>query len=260
MKKRNTFILVWLVWFVSLAPASAACPFQAWQTYKETDLLKYETSNTYLLVNDHMKIDADGAPNAYHPDNIGLDYLANAGYPDMSWWPDVLVSDPDNPAVAYQQQEGEFKGYFISKTALFDASKKMTDTARFVDARKIPYLVYPSSFYSMPGTGRLGDFGYALNTATGDASWFVVADIGPKTAKLGEVSIALAEKLGGKNVNPRTGAGAPKGNVLYVIFPYTSRDNKWPVSEEQIQRVVEAELDKIGGKGILKNCYERNTE
>ena len=30
----------------------------------------------------------------------------------------------------------------------------------------------------------------------------VVADIGPSNAKLGEMSIALAEKLGGKNVNP----------------------------------------------------------
>ena len=28
-----------------------------------------------------MTIDADGAPNAYHPDNTGLDDLANAGTP-----------------------------------------------------------------------------------------------------------------------------------------------------------------------------------
>ena len=31
-----------------------------------------------------MTIDADGAPNAYHPDNLGLDDLANAGTPG-SW-------------------------------------------------------------------------------------------------------------------------------------------------------------------------------
>ena len=32
-----------------------------------------------------MTIDADGAPDAYHPDDIGRDYLANAGEPG-NWW------------------------------------------------------------------------------------------------------------------------------------------------------------------------------
>jgi len=36
-----------------------------------------------------MSIDADGAPNAYHPDNIGLDDLKNAGYPNTSWWKNI---------------------------------------------------------------------------------------------------------------------------------------------------------------------------
>ena len=52
-----------------------------------------------------MTIDADGAPNAYHPDNIGLDDLKNAGYPNTSWWKNILVPDPQNPNRAYEQRE-----------------------------------------------------------------------------------------------------------------------------------------------------------
>jgi len=37
-----------------------------------------------------LTIDADGAYRAYHPKNIGLDYLANAGSPG-NWW--ALVTD-----------------------------------------------------------------------------------------------------------------------------------------------------------------------
>ena len=36
-----------------------------------------------------MTIDAAGAPNAYHPDNIGLDDLANAGSP--AHWDGIMT-------------------------------------------------------------------------------------------------------------------------------------------------------------------------
>ena len=40
--------------------------------------------STAFFYESGMTIDADGAPNAYHPDNTGLDDLANAGAPG-SW-------------------------------------------------------------------------------------------------------------------------------------------------------------------------------
>lgn len=62
-------------------------------------------------------------------------------------------------------------------------------------------ILLPGCFYKRKGTGRLGDPGFAFNLSTGDASLFVVADIGPQNAKLGEISIALAEGIGGEELS-----------------------------------------------------------
>lgn len=234
----------------------SSCDFEPWITYQGTVLSSHPTSSAYLFSSTHMAIDADGAPNAYHPDDVGLDFLANAGYPDASWWDAVLVRDPINPSQAYRQPDGEFAGYFVSKTSLQDTSKLETDPTRYVDARNIPYLVFPGSFYRQTGTGLLGDLGYALNLATGETSPFVVADIGPSRARLGEVSIALAEGLGGNNVNPRNGAGSPQGEMLYVVFPYSSRTHPWPLSIEDINRHASSILAEIGGIESIRTCED----
>jgi len=44
-----------------------------------------------------MTIDADGAPNAYHPDNIGLDDLSNAGSP--GYWMGLAKNADGEPFV-----------------------------------------------------------------------------------------------------------------------------------------------------------------
>jgi hypothetical protein len=249
------FLLI-IVWTLVSIPrfAGAECRFAEWQEYSGTSLLSHPSASAYMFSSTHMAVDADGAPNAYHPDDTGLDYLANAGYPKASWWKDVLVQDPADPDKAFAQPSGEFAGYFIAKTALEDRSKDETDTARFVDARNIPYLVFPGSFYRMTGTGRLGDLGYAINVSTGDSTAFVVADIGPSRADLGEVSIALAEALGGENPNPRNGAGMPEGEMLYVVFPFSSRNHPWPQSLAEIDRHAKALLTDVGGLESVLSC------
>lgn len=243
-----------MYFFISLAFAQTECEFTQWKSYQNKDLLAHPTSSAYLFSSTHMAIDADGAPNTYHPDDIGLDYLANAGYPNTSWWPSVLVQDRNNPQQAYRQTSGEFAGYFISKTSLFDSSKAETDPARYVDARHIPYLVFPGSFYRMQGTGLLGDLGYAINLSSGEKTSFVVADVGPFNAKLGEVSIALAEGLGGHEVNPRNGAGAPRGEMLYIVFPYSYRTYGWPLSVEEMDRHANPLLEAAGGTEAILAC------
>lgn len=251
-------IPAWSILAVLCVPATTlaqpACDFNAWGDYRGTELRRHAPSGSYLFVSDHMAIDADGAPNAYHPDDTGLDYLANAGYPDKAWWPDVLVPDPADRARAYEQPDGPFAGYFVSKTALYDPARDETDPYRYVDARNIPYLVFPGSFYAMEGTGRLGDLGFAVSTVTGEASAFVVADIGPTNAKLGEVSMALADGLGGANVDPRTGAGAPRGTMLYVVFPYSSRRHPWPLGIADIDRIAGELVESVGGVDALRAC------
>src|SRR5580704_6176725 len=63
-----------------------------------------------------MTIDADGAPNAYHPDNVGLDDLANAGTPGR--W-EGLAKDADGEPFI-QGPADPFPGYYVSATALSD--------------------------------------------------------------------------------------------------------------------------------------------
>ena len=154
-----------IVFFTSSGNATE-CKFKYWKHYKNTELFMHQESKTYLFSTTHIAVDSDGAPNAYHPDDIGLDYLANAGYPDKLWWKDILVVDPDDPDSAYVQRTGEFAGYFISKTSLQDDAKPHTDPSRYVDARLIPFFVFPRNFYRMQGTGLIGDLGLAINLET----------------------------------------------------------------------------------------------
>ena len=222
-------------------------PSAAWLDYLGTSLYRVDDGKAYCYVTKSMTVDADGAPNAYHPDDKGIDALGNAGYPRKKWWKDVLVADAADPSRAFVQPKGEYAGFFVSKTALQDGAKAVTDPARYVDARNIPYLVFPGSFYALKGTGEYGDIGIAINLDTHESSAFIVADQGPSEARLGEVSICLAERLGGKNVNPRTGSGLPKGRVLYVVFPHSKAEPAWPLSDAAIKEKAAGLLESIGG-------------
>ena len=247
-------MLAGLVFTTAPVVAQPDCDFVPWTSYEGTRLLSGRISPAYIFSSEHIAVDADGAPNAYHPDDVGLDFLANAGYPDSSWWQSVLVPDPENPGRAYTQKSGEFSGYFVTRTSLEDKSRAATDPGRYVDARNVPYLVFPGAFYRMSGTGLLGDLGFAISLANGARSPFVVADIGPSRAQLGEMSIALAENLGGENINPRNGAGVPHGEILYVVFPYSSRDHRWPLSIEEIERHATSLMREAGGIEAIVAC------
>lgn len=248
-------LLTTLCFLPIITQAESICDYKKWDSFSDVNLFKGEDS--YFFMTSHKAVDADGAPNAYHPDNIGLDYLENAGYPKKSWWRSVLVPDPVNPNVAYRQKEGEYKGFFISKTSLYDSAKDIYDTTRYVDATRYPYLVFPRTFFHKKGTGLLGDLGYALNLESGKVSPFVVADIGPSRAALGEISMNLAQRLGGKDVNPRNGAGIPSGDVLYVIYPYSSKQHKWPIEIESLEGIANAKIAAQGGVEAITKCAKK---
>ncbi len=226
--------------------------FVNWMDYKGTQLQRHETKDCYRFATAHKAFDADGAPNAYHPNNTGLDDNANAGYGarPKKGWKDVLVPDPNNQSVPYVQKSGEFQGYFVSQTALKDIPKDDIDITKYVDSRHVPYLVFPGPFATMAGTGRLGDIGFAYNLANQKSSPFIIADIGPPDATLGEMSIALGHALGGLSINPRNGAGAPQGRIVYVIFRYSSAQDshkRWPLSALEIEGICDGHLQQIGG-------------
>jgi hypothetical protein len=249
-------------------PAKAACAFAAWFEFKGTKLSINADKTAYVYTTAHSRIDADGAPNAYHPGDIGknctrdahvgLDCPANAGYPNTTWWNSVLVPDPGNPSKAYEQRTGPFKGFFIAGTWLADASLPNTDPAKYVDSTKIPYMVFPgSTFGDLAGTGFKGDVGIAWHTQNGKSTPFIVADQGGgEDAKLGEGSIALYEALGGQNVNPRTGAGVAPGKVRFLVFPGSRRAvaKPWPRTLSDVKTQANGLLAQIGGEQAIKDC------
>jgi hypothetical protein len=238
---------------IEVSYAVAACDAVAGFDYRGAKIRKIPNSQAYFYVITRMAIDADGAPNAYHPQDKGIDALANAGFPRGNWKA-ILVVNPAKPNEPFVQPEGEFAGYFVSQTTLQDRSLPVTDIRRYVDSRQVPYIVFPGSFFALRGTGNFGDVGVVMNLDNGKESPFVVADAGPPDAPLGEVSIRLAENLGGMNINPRTGAGMPRGRFVYLMFPRTKSDPAWPVSNEQLQRRTQELLASIGGWERIRAC------
>ena len=142
------------------------------------------------------------------------------------------------------------------RTSLKDPSKAVTDPNKYVDSRTIPYVVFPGQFHRKKGTGTTGDLGYAFNLGNGKRSPFVVAEIGPFAAELGEMSIALAAAMGGNSPNPRTGAGTPSGQIVYVVFPGSGKAHEWPLTSEQMRTHADDLLKKSGEVDAVLTCRD----
>lgn len=166
--------------------------------------------NAAFFYESGMTIDADGAPNAYHPDNSGIDDLRNAGAPGN--WEGLAKDAQGEPFV--QGPGDPFPGYYVSETALADRSKAINDPARYVDASKIPFIVLPGGLARELGA-RVGDFAVVFNERNGRSSNAIFGDVGPFD-RIGEGSVALAENLGIRS-DARNG-GTWRG-VLYMVFP-----------------------------------------
>lgn len=241
---------------IDVSNAVAACNAVEGFEYRGAKVLRIANSQAYFYTITRMAVDADGAPNAYHPDDKGIDALANAGFPKGNW-KSILVADPAKPDQPFVQTGGKFAGFFVSQTTLQDRSLAVTDIQRYVDSTQVPYIVFPGAFFALKGTGNFGDVGVALSLDSDKESPFIVADAGPLDAPLGEVSIRLAENLGGVNVNPRNGAGMPKGRFTYLVFPRTKSEPPWPVSSEQLQKRARELLGGIGGWDAVKACVSQ---
>lgn len=259
------YLVAGLTIFSITVQAAPPCAFQAWDKYQGSQLLRKSEKGPYVFSTSEVKVDADGAPNAYHPDDVGLhctkgigfkglDCPANGGYPSQSWWRSAIVPDPKNNNKGYIQPDGRFKGYFVSQTSLKDKSKSSLDPEKYVDSTAVPYFVFPGKFISKFGTGAVGDYGFALNLKSGKSSPFIVAEVGPPNAQLGEMSIYLGSALGGSDPNPRTGVGTPEGKIIFVVFPYTKAASGWPIKNETIESKVSELLKSIGGVEMLKSC------
>ncbi len=222
-----------------------------WMNYKGVNLFR-PAASAYTYTTGRMEIDADGAPNAYHPNDSGLDALANAGYPNRSW-KSVLVVDPANPSEPYIQPSGPTAGCFVSMTSLRDKVSPETAPKKYVDATQFPYIVFPGPFHKLIGTGVMGDFVMAKSLHTGKVSAAIVADAGGDDP-LGEVSMALVTALGGSaNPSPRTGEGKPRGPFRYVVFPRSCMSPPWPLTAADINHHAQQLLASAGGWAAFDN-------
>lgn len=209
---------------------------------RETPVWQLPGDQAFFFVSG-MTIDADGAPNAYHPDNIGLDDLSNAGTPDH--WDGIMTDRSGVPIV--QGPNDPYPGYYVSCTSLSDRTKSWNDPTRYVDATKIPYVVLPRDVAEQGGA-RLGDFAVVVNLSNGKSSYAIFADVGT----LGEGSVALADNLG---IWSDARRGGRRGGVLYLVFPGSG--NHQPRSVDEIQSETEKLLQDWGGLAKLMSCSNR---
>lgn len=186
--------------------------------------------NSAFFYESGMTVDADGAPNAYHPNNSGLDDLSNAGTPG-TW--EGLAKDP-NGEPYIQGPDDPYPGYYVSETALADRTKPVSDPGRYVDASKIPFIVLPGGMARELGA-RPGDFAVVFNQRNGKSSYAIFGDVGPYD-HLGEGSIALADNLGLRS-DARNG-GARRG-IVYLVFPGSGNGKPRPLEE------INAEGEKL---------------
>ena len=212
------------------------------QNSHEVPVWQLPESQAFFFVSG-MTIDADGAPNAYNPDDTGLDALANAG--DPAHWNGIATDRDGNPLI--QQESDPFPGYYISCTSLSDKTKESTDPTVYVDASKIPYVALPQEVADR-GEARLGDFAVVMNLRNGKSSFAIYADIGT----LGEGSVALADALG---IRSDARHGGESDGILYLLFPGSG--NLRPRTIGEIEREGENLLQYYwAGIKKLSSCIE----
>ena len=193
-----------------------------------------------------MTIDADGAPNAYHPDNLGLDDLENAGAP--GYWQGLAKDANGEPFI--QGPDDPFPGYYVSATALADHSKAVSDPTRYVDASKIPFVVLPGATAHQL-EARPGDFAIVFNQRNGKTSYAIFGDIGPHD-RIGEGSVALAENLG---IRSDARNGGARGGILFLVFPGSG--NGRPRTIEEINAEGQKLLQDWEGSISLDACADQ---
>jgi hypothetical protein len=242
-----------------LALTLIACPFPGWpQEVKSACPLQERTSlsmkegtipitsiSSGVLFEAGMAIDADGAPNAYGPHDKGLDLTVHAR--GRKGWAGVLADERGQPVL---QKRGPYRGYYVSTTSLEDANtKRDADPRKYVDARKIPYIVLPVEVAGKFGI-RLGDFAVVSNQSNGRLAYAIYADVGP-SGKLGEGSIALAKVLGLPS-NPRSG-GVEDG-VWFLVFPGSGHGPGRLRTLKEINRSAAKLYKTWGGSRRLRAC------
>jgi Fungal chitosanase of glycosyl hydrolase group 75 len=188
-------------------------------------------------------INCDGDPMAYHPLNIGKDYLANAGEPGN--WYGIACDKDGKPYV--QQTNDPAPGYYVSTTALVIPKFPESSPSRYIDSSKIPFIVLPmeQNFFG----AKLGDLAVVIDPRSGKHCGAIFADVGT-VGEIGEISIFLADQLG-INSDPKNGGSDQ--DFIYVVFPETSPHTLQDAV--QIKAVANRLFSDWGGFGTIASIY-----
>jgi hypothetical protein len=185
----------------------------------------------FVLVQSKLRVNTDGAPNSYHPDDPkgqtkAINNIANGisvrrngkavsyaetirvfeDFRDHNWtvpagyqmtWENVLAArKEESRKVPCVFTSGEYQGYFGSLTALKNnlsgAGAGECSAANQLDERYVPALVIAGGSNPLKHFGvSTGDLLIAINPSNGAVQAAVVGDSGPPD-NLGEGSVALS--------------------------------------------------------------------
>lgn len=268
-----------------MAPASAQCTLTQESTFAHAEIgpvkIFRDAQTQAVAFAAQMQVNTDGAPDSYHPDDIGVTHICNGVSvgPGYTWEAKCLgqfnqakaehFSGPTKvcffamatgaDGVPIIQGDSDPKpGYFVSTTALQQPGQKPRSPQAQLDSNTVPFAVIPSSWQRSGRPGpRLGDFGVAWRRSTGQLASFVIGDIGPKN-KLGEGSVALHQALGNDPFVMRFGVrrarqGIGGRDVVYLLFPKSSQPGQ-KFDAETIDRITAEKLQAFGGIERLKEC------
>jgi hypothetical protein len=228
-----------------------------------------------------MHVNTDGAPDSYHPDNIGITHICNGVNLGASstWKEDCLPTFRQAKAEGFrgdarvrffamvtdragvpiiQGANDPRPGFYVSTTALKQPGADAGTPNGQVDSNTVPFAVIPGPWQSRRDPGpQLGDFGIAVRRSDGKVVPFVIADTGPPR-KLGEGSVALHQALGNDPFQMRFGvrrawSGISHPDVFYVMFPGTAvRDERF--TAEMVATHAQRSLAAFGGEERLRTC------
>ena len=290
--KSGTYILVVLsIWITlnALSDASAQCDLVRESNFPHDEigtvsLFRHQPTKA-LVFSSQMQVNTDGAPDSYHPDDIGITHICNGVSvgADCVWRANCLADFNKAKAEGFNgptkicffamatQQNGTpiiqgpndpKPGYFVSTTALQQPGVDRKTPQAQLDSNRIPFIVIPRHWQQSATPGlKLGDFAVVLRKSTGQMSSAIVGDLGPKR-KLGEGSVALHQALGNDPFRMRFGKrrawqGIGGRDVMYAVFPNSGKSGE-QITKELIDTEGAQLLGKFGGKEKLLACARQS--
>lgn len=241
-------------------------------SYQRSDLrvrLRRIKGTTALFYQSKLSCDVDGAPNAYHPldDRLSLDVIDSAGGKRDGDRPDgALLVQPSRDVVAwldgkpYVQPDGEFKGFFVSKTSYENARLGEIDPARYLDPRHIQYIVLPGG---MVPEAKVGDLAAVYDPFAKTVAYAVFGDVGP-TSESGEAAMATLQRLGMRVTDGKSSPGQARDDLFFIVFPGSvarlEQAEAWPHKQETIDALGADELNKWGGVERLEEVVKQDPQ